>query len=152
MGRRPCLTFAAYQASQTGAARRTLEGHASSVNGVAVTPDGKRAVSASGDHTLKVWDLESGAALCTLQGHSDVVSGVAVTPDGKRAASASEDQTLKMWDLETGAALATFRCDARPNCCTFASRQKMIAGDAGGRLQFLLLEEGTPGETGPLNA
>jgi hypothetical protein len=29
--------------------------------GVAVTPDGRRAVSASGDHTLKVWDLASGA-------------------------------------------------------------------------------------------
>ena len=37
---------------------RTLEGHSASVYGVAVTADGKRAVSASGDKTLKVWDLE----------------------------------------------------------------------------------------------
>ena len=28
---------------------------------VSVTPDGRRAVSASGDKTLRVWDLESGA-------------------------------------------------------------------------------------------
>jgi WD40 repeat protein len=33
---------------------------------VAVTADGKRAVSASYDHTLKVWDLESGKVLATL--------------------------------------------------------------------------------------
>jgi WD40 repeat protein len=33
------------------------------VNAVAVTPDGKRAVSASWDETLKVWDLESAALL-----------------------------------------------------------------------------------------
>ena len=66
-----------------------------------MTPDGRRAVSASEDNTLKVWDLESGRALRTLEGHSACVSGVAVTPDGKRAVSASEDKTLKVWDLET---------------------------------------------------
>ena len=52
---------------------------------MAVTPDGRRAVSASGDNTLKVWDLETGSALRTLEGHSDWVTGVAVTPDGRRA-------------------------------------------------------------------
>jgi hypothetical protein len=34
---------------------RTLEGHSGFVSGVAVTPDGQRAVSASWDKTLKVW-------------------------------------------------------------------------------------------------
>jgi WD40 repeat protein len=52
---------------------------------VAVTADGKRAVSASCDKTLKVWDLDSGVALHTLEGHSESVTGVAVTADGKRA-------------------------------------------------------------------
>ena len=87
-----------------GRARRvalTLEGHSFCVTGVAVTPDGKRAVSASWDETLKVWDLETGRALRTLEGHSDFVTGVAVTPDGKRAVSASEDETLKVWGLDT---------------------------------------------------
>jgi hypothetical protein len=37
---------------------RTLAGHSDSVSGVAVSPDGRRAVSASWDNTLKVWDLE----------------------------------------------------------------------------------------------
>ena len=35
-----------------------------------MTPDGQRAVSASDDNTLKVWDLETGRALRTLEGHS----------------------------------------------------------------------------------
>jgi WD40 repeat protein len=44
---------------ETGRELRTLEGHSSHVYGVAVTPDGKWAVSASYDYTLKVWDLEA---------------------------------------------------------------------------------------------
>jgi WD40 repeat protein len=36
---------------------RTLEGHEDSVIGVAIAPDGKRAISTSFDQTLKVWDL-----------------------------------------------------------------------------------------------
>jgi WD40 repeat protein len=45
---------------ESGACLHTLEGHSAVVTGVAPTPDGKRAVSASWDKTLKVWDLESG--------------------------------------------------------------------------------------------
>ena len=74
---------------------------------MAVTRDGRRAVSASADNTLKVWDLERGRALPTLEGHSDSVNGVAVTGAGGRAVSASDDSTLKVWDLESGRALRT---------------------------------------------
>jgi WD40 repeat protein len=86
---------------------RILEGHSNSVSGVAITPDGARAVSASGDKTLQIWDLESGQSLRTLEGHGDSVNGVAITPDGRRAVSASWDKTLRVWDLESGQSLRT---------------------------------------------
>jgi WD40 repeat protein len=57
-------------------------------------------ISASGDQTLKVWDLESGRALATLESHAYVVSACAVTPDGRRVVSASGDETLKVWDFK----------------------------------------------------
>jgi len=91
------------------ALERTLRGHSLNVTAVAVTPDGRRAVSASADHTLKVWDLATGAAERTLRGHSARVLAVAVTPDGRQAVSASDDHTLKVWDLATGAAERTLR-------------------------------------------
>ena len=86
---------------------RTLTGHSDVVTAVAVTPDGQRAVSASEDETLKVWDLASGRELRTLTGHTDAVRAVAVTPDGQRAVSASDDKTLKVWDLASGRELRT---------------------------------------------
>jgi len=88
---------------------RTLKGHSNSVNGVAITPDGERAVSASSDKTLRVWDLESGQAVRTLEGHTYWVNGVAITPDGGRAVSASWDHTLRMWELESGQTVRTLK-------------------------------------------
>src|SRR5579871_4127378 len=86
---------------------RILEGHAGSVFSVGVSADGARAVSASSDKTLKVWDLETGRAPRTLEGHTGEVWSVAVSPDGQRAVSASSDKTLKVWDLETGREIRT---------------------------------------------
>jgi GTPase SAR1 family protein/DNA-directed RNA polymerase subunit RPC12/RpoP len=84
-----------------------LKGHTNSVNDVAVTPDGTRAVSTSFDQTLRVWDLVTGKSLTSLEGHTDTVFCVAVTTDGTRAISASDDKTLRVWDLATGKSLAS---------------------------------------------
>jgi WD40 repeat protein len=81
---------------------RTLTGRSYLVSAVAITPDGRHAVSASADRTLTVWDLASGREECTLTGHSRSVNAVAITPDGRHAVSASEDRLLKVWDLASG--------------------------------------------------
>jgi WD40 repeat protein len=67
---------------------------------VALTADGKRAVSGSEDSTLRVWDLEGKQPPRVLEGHKYAVNAVALTADGKRAVSGSEDSTLRVWDLE----------------------------------------------------
>jgi WD40 repeat protein len=86
---------------------RTLSGHSFWVNAVTLTPDGQRAVSASKDRTLKIWDMKSGRELQTLTGHSDWVRAVTLTPDGRQAVSASRDRTLKIWDMKSGRELQT---------------------------------------------
>jgi WD40 repeat protein len=69
---------------------------------------------------------------------------VAVAPDERRAASVSDDNTVNLWNLETGEVLATFTCDAAAHCCAYSDALKLIvAGDAGGHLHFLRLEEPT---------
>jgi WD40 repeat protein len=74
---------------------------------VSVTPDGRRAVSASNDKTLRVWDTSSGKCLNTLEGHTSIVTSVSVNPDGRQAVSASWDKTLRVWDLLTGQCVKT---------------------------------------------
>jgi WD40 repeat protein len=84
-----------------------LTGHTEHISVVAFSPDGKRALSGSGDNTLKLWDTEMGRAIRTLTGHTDYISGVAFSPDGKRALSGSRDDTLKLWNVETGREIHT---------------------------------------------
>jgi len=86
---------------------RTLIGHNDEVVAVAIAPDGKTAISASRDNTLKIWDTQTGRELKTLTGHTNSVNAVAIAPDGKTAISASSDNTLKIWDTETGRELKT---------------------------------------------
>jgi WD40 repeat protein len=120
---------------------RTLSGHSDWVQAVAVTADGKRVISGSRDNTVKVWNLETGEEQLTLSGHSDWVLAVAVTADGKRVISGSDDNTVKVWNLETGEEIATFIGDSSfYSCAVTPNGLTIIAGDAGGIVHFLKLE------------
>ncbi|MBI4615840.1 MAG: protein kinase, partial [Planctomycetes bacterium] len=78
-----------------------------SVNDVSLTPDGRLAVSGSGDGTLRVWDVATGRCLRTLAGHRWGVCAVSLTPDGRLAVSGGCDKTLWVWDVATGRCLRT---------------------------------------------
>jgi WD40 repeat protein/tRNA A-37 threonylcarbamoyl transferase component Bud32 len=82
-------------------------GKAGPVHGVAFTPDGRYLAGASGDGTIKVWDVASGRLVRTLRGHSGRVNCVAFSPDGRFLASASEDRTVRLWQASTGKWLRT---------------------------------------------
>jgi WD40 repeat protein len=68
---------------------------------VAITPDGTRAVSGSGND-LQVWDLATGREQVTLTGHTGEVFSVAVTPDATLAVSGSADGSVRIWNPATG--------------------------------------------------
>ncbi|MBF0590535.1 MAG: serine/threonine protein kinase [Nitrospirae bacterium] len=89
----------------------TIEEHNGIVASLAVTPDGKRALSAgSDDKSVRVWDIEEGRCLTTLYGHTDWVTCVCVTSDGRFAISGSNDKTLRLWDIGPDTENTTGRC------------------------------------------
>jgi WD40 repeat protein/energy-coupling factor transporter ATP-binding protein EcfA2 len=77
--------------------------HAEVVNQVAFSPDGKLLATASGDQTLRLWDVDSGRPHGRpLRGHKDEVLGVNFNRSGDLLASASADGTARLWDVPSG--------------------------------------------------
>ena len=85
-----------------------LEGHGGPIKGVAVSPDGRQALTASFDYSVGLWDLEAGTLIRWLEGHDAAANAVAFLPGGRRAISAGDDFDLILWDLESGTALRRF--------------------------------------------
>ncbi len=67
---------------ETGALRGDHRQHGSEIYACAVSPDGRRIVSAGGypDKVLKVWDAGTGTCEATLEGHDDPGSALAPSP------------------------------------------------------------------------
>ncbi|KAI8935399.1 hypothetical protein NX059_007980 [Plenodomus lindquistii] len=80
----------------------TLEGHGAAVNAIQIL-DGQ-IVSASGDRSVKVWDVRTGACTRTFSGHSKGIACVQF--DGRRIVSGSSDETVRIFDRATGAEVA----------------------------------------------
>lgn len=81
---------------------RSFDGHKDGVWAVAFSPDGKRALSASYDRSLRLWDVASGKELMQIVGHDGPVLGVAFLKDGSGCVSCSADGTVRVWNLSDG--------------------------------------------------
>ena len=103
-------------------------GHTAEVRDIALTADGKLAVSASADGTLKGWDLTTGTELWTLRGHAGPVNACAVTADGKRVLSGADDGTLRVWDI---AAASPDSPTAPRVLCDWSSERARMQGAPG---------------------
>jgi WD40 repeat protein len=80
--------------------KRMTHGPGEVLNHAALSPDGKRALTAGFKSRLVyLWDLETGRQIRTFEGHPGAVLGVAFAPDGKRALSSDTQCTIKLWQL-----------------------------------------------------
>jgi WD40 repeat protein len=62
-------------------------------------PNGRQAVSASWDLSLKLWELVNNQVIHTFLGHSDVVYAVGVASAGNMIVSGAWDCTLRVWTV-----------------------------------------------------
>ena len=86
---------------------KSFRKHLDAVYCVKFTPDNQTLISASGDHTIKLWNAQTGKEILTLEGHVRAVMSLAISSSGKILASGSADHTIKLWDLNTGQLIQT---------------------------------------------
>jgi WD40 repeat protein len=79
-----------------------LEAQSSPANGLAFSTDGKRALIAGADRSVRLWDVEAERDLRRFIGHTASVWSVAFSPDGSQALSGGADTTVRLWDVATG--------------------------------------------------
>ncbi|MDD9975603.1 MAG: T9SS type A sorting domain-containing protein [Candidatus Poribacteria bacterium] len=93
----PCLLAEAVTTLPHGDAIYAVEFHPT---------DGSQFVSASDDHTVKLWNLRE-KLVTTFSGHTDKVNAVAFSPDGETLVSGSDDKTFKLWSVPQQQHIAT---------------------------------------------
>jgi WD40 repeat protein len=72
----------------------------SSVNSIAVSPDGGLLATGSDDSAVRIFDVATGERRYFFPGHTNPVTRVAWSPDGRVVASASNDRTLRLWRVQ----------------------------------------------------
>jgi len=85
----------------TGEPRAAWQAHGDSVNGLALSSDGKLIATAGADRLVKLWDAERQTELARLERHHGHVMAVAFNPDATRLASGATEMELKIWDVKT---------------------------------------------------
>jgi WD40 repeat protein len=81
---------------------RTMRGHTSAVFSVAVSGDGRIAVSGGLDGEARIWDVAKGKCLHVLPEQPARLRTTGVTMDGTKALTACADGTLAVWSTATG--------------------------------------------------
>jgi len=84
---------------------RTLATLTKPVRALAVSPDGKKAITAD-DATIRVWDLATGAE--RTWGASGAILTLAISPDNTRLITGDVGGTIRLWDIAKGCEIVHF--------------------------------------------
>jgi WD40 repeat protein len=99
--------------ASTGRFRHTLKGHTQLINDAEYSPNGRKLVTVSSDHTGLIWDTRTGRVLQSLVGHFFAVNTGSFSPDGHWVVTTSQF-TAGLWNADTGQLLFYLGRDTAP--------------------------------------
>lgn len=82
--------------------QRTFTGHDLLVLAANFNVLGDRIVTAGGDRTARIYEIDSGRVMMKLVGHESIVNDARFSPDGNFVVTSSQDATARVWDAKTG--------------------------------------------------
>ena len=113
-------------------------GHYAGLTSSVFSQDGRMILTASEDHTARLWETTTGKEIRRFQGHDAPVASAVFSSDGKRVLTASYDHTARLWDIAIGKEIRRFQGhDRRVASTVFSSDDKRIltaSGDKTARL------------------
>ncbi|KAJ8589382.1 WD40 repeat-like protein [Rhizopogon salebrosus TDB-379] len=74
----------------------------SGVNTIALSLDGKKVISGSGDAVVRLWDVDMGKVIAKWTGHNSGVVHICWNRDGRWVVSGDDEGTARVWDVESG--------------------------------------------------
>lgn len=111
-------------------------GHNEKINSVALSPNGRYALSGSSDYTALFWDTNTAQVIHRFV-HPSRVTKVALDSTGKYAFSAGSQRQSSIWDLKTGKEVSRLQYQSRSkifSAVTFSNDSTQIFTGTPGRL------------------
>jgi WD40 repeat protein len=105
----------------------TFSGHEHVVKSLAFHGSGEWLVSASGDGTIRLWDVAEKREVNAFVGHEYSVNSVAFSPDGLRVASGGADGTARIWSIRGAREIASFGHRTAVRAVTFTPDGRWLA-------------------------
>jgi len=96
----------------TGERLATWRGHTSAVYALAMSGDGRRAISASYDATCRLWEVATGRELGRIGKHAKAIWSADLAPDGRTVATVENDRAL-LWQVGGTKPLRSFSHDGK---------------------------------------
>jgi WD40 repeat protein len=143
---------------KTGKKLRELVGHSDPVVAISISADGRMLASCAskrysssqwGDHTIRLWDVQTGRPLATIAGGGAAFRSVIFSPDGRTLLSGGEGKTIHLWETATGKQLLRWNMDDGINQVAISPDGKKVAAALMGGVTLFPIDPPQPDKLRP---